>query len=297
MTKILLTGMTGQVGGELARALAPLGKLVIPERSRCDLSRPETLSALVDEVCPSVIVNAAAYTAVDKAETEVDLAMTINGDAPRELAVAARRHGALMVHFSTDYVFDGCKLAAYDEDDQPNPLSSYGRSKLVGEDAVRTAAGDYLILRTSWVYGAHGNNFLRTILRLAEERDQLRIVADQAGAPTPASVIADTTATALDRDLVRRKSGNFESGTFHLTASGKTTWHGFASAIVEGARKRGQVLRCRDIIPISTAEYPLPAVRPANSSLLCKRLELRYGAKLPNWETGLAQVLEEYFRA
>ncbi len=295
MTKILLTGMTGQVGGELARALAPLGKLVIPERSRCDLSRPEALSALVDEVRPSVIVNAAAYTAVDKAETEVDLAMTINGDAPRELAIAARRHGALMVHFSTDYVFDGRKLAAYDEDDQPNPLNSYGRSKLVGEDAVRTAGGDYLIFRTSWVYGAHGNNFLRTILRLAEERDQLWIVADQAGAPTAASLIADTTAMTLDRDLVRRKSGDFESDTFHLTASGKTTWHGFASAIVAGARKRGQALRCRDIIPISTAEYPLPAVRPAHSSLSCKRLELRYGTKLPNWETGLAQALEEYF--
>ena len=293
MTTILLTGATGQVGWELARELAPLGKLVVPERSLCDLARPETLSALVDAVRPNVIVNAAAYTAVDKAETELALAMAINADAPGELAAAARRHGALMVHYSTDYIFDGRKATAYDEDDLPNPLSNYGRSKLAGEVAVRGAAGDYLIFRTSWVYAARGNNFLCTILRLAGERDALRIVADQWGAPTPASLIANTTAVVLGHDLDRRQRGEFESGTFQLTASGRTTWHGFATAIVMGAREQGRVLRCRDIVPISTAEYPLPAARPANSSLSCRRLEARYGVKLLSWESGLAQVLEE----
>ena len=296
MTTILLTGATGQVGWELARALAPLGKLVVPERSLCDLARPETLSALVDTVRPAVVVNAAAYTAVDKAETESALAMKVNADAPGELAAAARRHGALMVHYSTDYIFDGRKATAYEEDDLPNPLSSYGRSKLAGEEAVRAAAGDYLIFRTSWVYAARGNNFLRTILRLVGERDVLRIVADQWGAPTPAGLIARTTAMALGRDLARRPSGEFESGTFHLTASGRTTWHGFATAIIAGAREQGRVLRCRDIVPISTAEYPLPAARPANSSLSCRRLEARYGVKLLSWESGLAQVLEETAR-
>lgn len=293
MTTILLTGATGQVGRELAQALAPLGELVVPPRARCDLARPETLPALVDEIRPGLIVNAAAYTKVDQAETESALAMKVNAEAPGVLAASARRHGALLVHYSTDYVFDGCKPTAYDEDDPPNPLNSYGRSKLAGEEAVRAAGGDYLILRASWVYAAHGHNFLRTMLRLAAEREELRIVADQWGAPTSAGLIARTTATALGLDLARRQSVKFESGTFHLSAGGRTSWHGFASAIVAEARQRGWPLKCRNIVPISTAEYPLPARRPANSSLSCRRLEQRYGIQLPGWEDGLRQVFAE----
>jgi dTDP-4-dehydrorhamnose reductase len=297
MTKFLLTGATGQVGSELLRALAPLGEVIAPPRSQCDLARPQTLSALVDEVRPDVIVNAAAYTAVDKAETESALAMTVNAEAPGVLAAAARRHGALMVHYSTDYVFDGRKTTAYDEDDLPNPLGSYGRSKLAGDEAVRALAGDHLIFRTTWVYAARGGNFLRTMLRLAAERDELRVVADQFGAPTTAALLADTTATALGRDLARRTNGAFTSGVFHLTAAGKTSWHGFATAIIAGARQRGMALRCQRIAPITTAEYPLPAARPANSSLSCRRLEARYDITLPPWEAGLAQVLAEIVSA
>ncbi len=284
MTRILLTGATGQVGWELARTLMPLGEVLAPERGQCDLARPESLGAVVDAVRPNVIVNAAAYTLVDKAEQEPDLAMTINAAAPAELAVAARRHGALLVHYSTDYVFDGTKSGPYLEEDPPRPASSYGRSKLAGEEAVRASGADHLILRTSWVFAARGKNFLKTILRLAGEREELRVVADQFGAPTWARLVAEVTALALQQDLTRRKNNRFESGTFHLTAAGETSWHGFASAIVEAARARGAMLKCRAIAPITTAGYPLPAARPANSRLSCARLAARYGLEMPRWE-------------
>jgi len=293
MTRILLTGATGQVGWELARTLMPLGEVLAPERGQCDLARPESLGAVVDAVRPNVIVNAAAYTLVDKAEQEPDLTMTINAAAPAELAVAARRHGALLVHYSTDYVFDGTKSGPYLEEDPPRPASSYGRSKLAGEEAVRASGADHLILRTSWVFAARGKNFLKTILRLAGEREELRVVADQFGAPTWARLAAEVTALALQQDLTRRKNNRFESGTFHLTAAGETSWHGFASAIVEAARARGATLKCRAIAPITTAGYPLPAARPANSRLSGARLAARYGLEMPRWERCMHLCLAE----
>ena len=293
MTTILLTGATGQVGWELARTLLPLGTVVVVDRSRCDLSRPETLGALVDAIQPDVIVNPAAYTAVDQAEEESALAMKVNADAPAELAIAARRNRALLVHYSTDYVFDGKGDQPYTEDDRAYPIGSYGRSKLAGEQAIQSSGCDHLIFRTSWVYAARGKNFLRTIFRLAQEREELRIVADQSGAPTWARLIAETTALALCQDMARRRQGDFSSALMHVAASGVTTWHGFATAIVAAARERGVALKCQRIVPITTADYPLPAPRPANSRLSCQRLEQRYGLTMPAWDACLAPVMDE----
>ncbi len=293
MTTILLIGASGQVGAELSRALLPLGTLLKPGRAECDLSRPGSLGMLVDQARPHIIVNAAAYTAVDQAEQEPGLAMTVNADAPEALAIAARRHGALLVHYSTDYVFDGNKSEPYVESDATHPSSAYGRSKAAGEDAIRNAGGDYLIFRASWVHGASGKNFLRTILRLAAERDSLRVVSDQIGAPTWARLIAQTTSHALRTDIGRRRSGTFESGLFHLTAAGACSWHGFAETIVAAARSRHMALKCREIIPVSTAEYPLQAVRPMNSRLSCALLETRYGIRMPGWETTVPLVIDE----
>lgn len=295
--RILLTGATGQVGGELARTLMPLGQVITPHRGLCDLARLNILRAQVDEVRPHVIVNAAAYTAVDKAENDISLAMTINALAPGVLASAARLHGALLIHYSTDYVFDGRKAGAYSEFDVPNPGSTYGRSKLIGEEAVRTAGADHLIFRTSWVFAARGTNFLRTILRLAGEREELRVVADQFGAPTWARLIAETTALALQQALAEKRRGEFESGTFNLTAAGETSWHGFASAIVAAAHARGAELACRAVVPITTADYPLPAARPANSRLAGARLAERYGLTMPDWESCMHLCLAELFPA
>ena len=295
MLNILLLGANGQVGWELARTLMPLGRVIVPERNRCDLARPEQLTALVDALQPDVIVNAAAYTAVDKAEQEVNLAMAVNAEAPGALATAARRHGALLVHYSTDYVFDGTKAGAYSETDTPNPRSVYGRSKLAGEQAVRAAGADHLIFRTSWVYAARGKNFLRTILRLSGEREELRIVADQFGAPTWSRLIAEVTALALQQDLARRKTGAFDSGTFNLTAAGKTSWHGFASAIVSAAQAHGAASMCRTVVPITTAEYPLPAARPANSRLSGARLAERYALQMPEWDSCMQLCMAEIF--
>lgn len=296
MLRILLIGSTGQIGWELARTLMPLGRVMVPpERSQCDLSRLDTLTALVNALQPDVIVNAAAYTAVDKAEEETNLAMTVNARAPGALATAARRHGALLVHYSTDYVFDGKKAGAYSETDAPSPSGAYGRSKLAGEEAVRASGADHLIFRTSWVFAARGKNFLRTILRLAGEREELRVVADQYGAPTWARLIAEVTALALQQDLARRKNGGFESGIFNLTAAGETSWHGFASAIVTAARARGAELMCRAVVPITTAEYPLPAARPANSRLSGARFAERYGLEMPGWDCGMHLCLAELF--
>lgn len=293
MNRLLLTGASGQVGWELARALSPLGDVIAPGRDRCDLARPETLGNLVDEVRPHVIVNAAAYTAVDQAEKESDLALKVNADAPEALAVAARRHGALLVHYSTDYVFDGSKAAPYLEADAPNPVNAYGRSKLAGEVAVRAAGCDYLIFRTCWVYSVRGKNFLRTILRLAGERETLQVVNDQFGAPTWARLIAETTALVLHQDIALRRQGTFDSGLFNLTAAGATSWHGFAAAIMAAARDRGMPIKCREVKPIMAAEYPLPARRPANSRMSCEMLSLRYGLAMPSWDTSLRLVMDE----
>lgn len=293
MSTILLIGGSGQIGRELTRVLPSIGTLYIADRAQCDLRRPQTLIDAVDAVRPTVVVNAAAYTAVDKAEEEPALATAVNAGAPGVLAHAARRHGALFVHYSTDYVFDGRKQGAYGEGDPANPLSTYGRTKLAGERAVRESGCDHLIFRTSWVYAAHGRNFFLTMLRLAAEREQLRVVADQVGAPTSARLVAESTVQILRQDIARRRLDRFEGGLFHLTAAGKTSWHGFASAIIAAAQAKSRSFRCREIVPITTAEYPLPAPRPANSLLDCARLAQRYGMRMPSWDTGMQLCLEE----
>ena len=295
MRKILLTGKNGQVGWELQRTLAALGEVIALGREEMDLGNPDAIRARIREIKPDIIVNAASYTAVDKAESEPELAMAINGVAPGIIAEEAKHVGVRLVHYSTDYVFDGKKSGAYSEEDAPKPASVYGRSKLAGEKAIRASGADHLIFRTSWVFAARGKNFLKTILRLAAEREELRIVADQFGAPTWARLVADVTALALQQDLARLKNGKFESGIFNLTAAGETSWHGFASAIITAARKRGASLKCRTVVPITSAEYPLPAARPANSRLSGAKLEKRYGVEMPGWDYCMHQCLAELF--
>jgi dTDP-4-dehydrorhamnose reductase len=250
---------------------------------------PPPCRSKLDEVRPDVIVNAAAYTAVDKAESEPELAHAVNAVAPALLAQEAARRGALLIHYSTDYVYDGAKAAPYVESDKTNPLGAYGRSKLAGEEGIRASGCDHLIFRTSWVYAARGANFLRTILRLAAEREELRIVMDQIGAPTWARLIAEATALALRQALAERRHGRFESGLFHLACAGETSWHGFASAIVAG--RSG--LRVKTVTPITTADYPLPAPRPANSRLDTSAFRARFGLALPDWRDCLPLCLEE----
>lgn len=286
---ILLTGRNGQVGWELQRALLPLGRVAAFGHAELDLTAAAAVRRRLDAVQPDVIVNAAAYTAVDKAEGEAHLAHAINAAAPALLAQEAKQRGALLIHYSTDYVFDGAKAAPYVETDPPHPLGAYGRGKLAGEEGIRAAACDHLIFRTSWVYSSRGSNFLRTILRLAAEREELRVVADQIGAPTWARLIAEATAHALKQSMQERKSATFKSGLFHLTAAGETSWHGFACAIVEGCGG----LRVKTVTPIATAEYPLPAARPANSRLDTAAFRARFGLALPDWETCLQLCLEE----
>lgn len=303
--KILLTGRDGQVGFELQRSLAPLGEIVAVGRKDVDLADPGALRDVVRAARPDILVNAAAYTAVDKAESEPDLAAAINGQAPGVLGEEAKRLGALVVHYSTDYVFDGTRTGAYAEDDVPNPLSVYGRTKLDGERALAASGAGHLIFRTSWVYGAHGANFVKTILRLAGERDQLRVVADQFGAPTSAALIADVTAQVLGA-MRSRSAGpmvgssghaDFPSGLYHLTAGGRTTWHEFASAIIARAAASGRSLKLgwADIQPITTADYPVAARRPANSSLDTARLRDAFSLVLPDWRHGLDHVLTHLF--
>lgn len=291
MTRILLLGKMGQVGWELQRSLQPLGEVIAVGRELADLAELPALRKLLHETQPKVIVNAAAYTAVDRAESEPELAMQINGAAPAALAEEAAKLDALLVHYSTDYVFDGRSDRAYVEEDAPAPINHYGASKLAGEAAIRASTARHLIFRTSWVYGARGNNFLRTMLRLGREREALRVVADQFGAPTSARLIADATAAVLARALQQ----DYESGVYHLTAAGATSWHGFASAIVEGARRRfpADTVRTKQITPIAATEYPLPAARPANSRLNCKKLTRQFGLELPGWEVGLALCLDD----
>ena len=286
---ILLAGRNGQVGWELQRTLQPVGKVAAFSHAGLDLADAAAIRSKLDEVRPDVIVNAAAYTAVDKAESEPEQANAVNAAAPALLAQEAARRGALLIHYSTDYVYDGAKAAPYVESDKTNPLGAYGRSKLAGEEGIRASGCDHLIFRTSWVYAARGANFLRTILRLAAEREELRIVMDQVGAPTWARLIAEATALALRQALAERRHGRFESGLFHLACAGETSWHGFASAIV--ANRRG--LRVKTVTPITTAEYPLPAPRPANSRLNTGAFRARFGLALPDWRDGLSLCLEE----
>jgi dTDP-4-dehydrorhamnose reductase len=291
--KLVLTGANGQLGAELCNNLAPLGDVFALDRSQCDLARAQSLPAVIRAVNADVIVNAAAYTAVDRAETEEKLAFTVNAEAAGILADEARRSGALLVHYSTDYVFDGQKPGLYDEDDAPAPLNAYGRSKLAGEIAVRHCAGDYLIFRASWIYAARGQNFLRTILRLAQEKEELQIVADQIGAPTWAREIAKATARAIAAATAERRGGGFKSGIFHLTATGAASWYDFAAAIVGGAVARGLLPHPPRLRAITSAQYPQAARRPENCRLDCGRIRQRFGIVLPEWQAMLAGCLDE----
>lgn len=295
MPVILVTGKNGQVGWELQRTLMPLGTLVALGREELDLSQPDMIRNTIQRIKPDVIVNAAAYTAVDKAETEPELAMKINGVAPGILASEAKNAGTLLIHYSTDYVFDGTKEEPYVESDTPNPINNYGRTKLAGEQAIQAVDSDHLILRTTWVYASRGHNFLRTVLRLAQEREELRMIADQIGAPTWARPIAETTAHIIRQALNEKQSGRFESGLYHLTSAGQTSWFGFAGKIIENAQATlfNQSLKVREIHPITTEEYPSPARRPKNSMLSNAALIDRFGLALPDWEKTLRYCMDE----
>jgi dTDP-4-dehydrorhamnose reductase len=292
MSKILITGKNGQVGWELQRALASFGQIIAIDAEEMDLADADAIRRTVREVRPDIIVNPAAYTAVDKAESDPNLAMAVNGTAAGIFAEESKRLGAVLVHYSTDYVFDGDKVAPYSESDVPNPQSVYGKTKFAGEQAIRASGCNYLILRTSWVYGVHGANFVKTILRLAKERDELRIVADQFGAPTWARDLAQATAAALgcrennawDRNL---------SDLYHLTAAGRTNWHQFAEEIVRQARKYDSALAAKQLTinAITTSEYPVPAKRPANSVLANDKIRDTFGIVLPVWQDSLAECV------
>lgn len=287
MKKILVTGKNGQVGWELQRTLASLGQIIALDSQGMDLSDVDAIRRKVREVAPDIIVNPAAHTAVDKAESEPDLAMAINGTAAGVLAEEAKKLDALLIHYSTDYVFNGSKTSPYVETDTPDPQSVYGKTKLAGEQAIQAVGGKHLILRTSWVYGVHGGNFVKTILRLAKERSELRIVADQYGAPTWARLLAESTAQIIG------KYSEEKSGVYHLTPSGRTNWHQFAEEIVRLARQYDNALKDKPLTihPIATHEYPLPAKRPANSSLSTEKIRKTFGLELPQWDADLAKCV------
>ncbi len=286
---ILIIGKIGQVGWELRRTLASLGKVVSVDFPEIDLTNPDSVTGWVRDTRPQVIVNAAAYTAVDKAETDLDKCNRINGVAPGILAEEAKKGSALLVHYSTDYVFDGSKTTPYTEADLPNPLGAYGRAKLAGDNAILQGDGNHLIFRLCWVYGARGQNFMLTMMRLAREREQLRVVRDQFGCPTWSRMIAETTALALKQAIAAADAAELK-GLYHLAASGQITWHGFADAIVRLMPAEGK--RCKKVEGITTAEYPTPAKRPAYSVLSCEKLRNAFGLQLPDWEESLKHVME-----
>ena len=296
--KILLTGKNGQVGFELQRALAPLGQIHAVDVSDCNLADEQAIRKLVRQVQPDVIVNPAAYTAVDKAESERELAYAINAKAPRVFGEEASKSGAWIVHYSTDYVFDGTKQGAYTESDTTNPQSVYGQTKRESELGLAQINPHHLILRTSWVVGAHGANFAKTMLRLASEREALNVVADQFGAPTSASLLADVTALLIHQ---RQSTGKdpFPYGTYHVVAGGETTWFDYARFVLTEAIKAGKQLKVRPehIHPIGTAEYPTPAMRPANSRLDTTRFRETFALELPHWQVGLNHVLQQIFNS
>jgi dTDP-4-dehydrorhamnose reductase len=281
--RILLTGRTGQVGYELERSLQGLGEIIAVDRNQMDLANLDQVRNVIRQTKPTMIINPAAYTAVDLAESEPELAMRINGEAPGVMAEEAKKIGAVMIHYSTDYVFDGTKRAPYSEDDPTCPINVYGRTKLAGEQAIQAVGINHLILRTSWVYGMRGKNFLLTMLRLAKERDELRIVADQHGAPTWCRTIADTTAHIV---AIARDSQGWcqeKSGLYHLTAQGQTTWAGFTEAILANAA----FAKKTTITHITTTDYPLPAKRPAYSIMSSDKLMKATGISIPAWEKAL----------
>lgn len=286
---VLLIGRNGQVGWELQRTLAPLGRVVAVDFPEIDLLDGGSVRQWIRETSPGVVVNAAAYTAVDKAESEPERCQQINGVAPGICAEECRKLGALLVHYSTDYIFDGTKQEPYVEKDAPNPPGAYGKAKLAGDLAVQQARGAHLIFRLCWVYGARGQNFLLTMQRLAREREQLRVVRDQVGCPTWSRMIAETTALALQQVLAAKQPEALH-GVYHLAASGHTSWHGFAEAII--GLMPPEARKCKSIQPISTAEYPLPARRPAYSVMSCEKLKRTFGLQLPDWQHSLKQVME-----
>ena len=296
--RMLLTGKNGQVGFELQRALAPLGAIRAIDHDECDLADEQALRRLIREWNPEIIVNSAAYTAVDRAESEPEAAFAVNGRAPEVIGEEAARLGALVVHYCTDYVFDGHKSGPYTETDAPSPLSIYGESKAAGTWALRRLAKKHLVFRTSWVFGAYGSNFAKTILRLAGERTELKVVADQVGAPTSAALLADVTAQILGQYRQRPNRDQFPYGLYNLVATGETTWCEYAQTVVAAAWRDGRSLRLRpeNIHPIATTEYPLPAARPANSRLATDLLRHTFGLWLPPWQEGLEHVLQQLHR-
>jgi dTDP-4-dehydrorhamnose reductase len=292
--KFLLLGRNGQVGFELRRALAPLGEVAAFDFPACDLTVPDSIRGIINAVAPQVIINAAAYTAVDTAEASPQLARAINAVAPGIIGTEAKKIGARVIHYSTDYVYDGTKTTPYLETDLANPLGVYGLTKRDGDEALIASGAEHFIFRTSWVFGAHGANFVKTVLRLGAERDRLNVVADQFGAPTSAALLADATAQVLAQ-LRWRTPGDATSGSYHLTAAGETSWHGFAQAILRGGASRRLTLKLRPeaVRAITTSEYPLPARRPANSRLDTTRFRTTFGLTLPHWQSGLDHVLDQ----
>jgi dTDP-4-dehydrorhamnose reductase len=297
MKRILITGANGQLGFELQRALAPLGQVVSLDRQGLDLASPDAIRRALDLYQPTIVVNPAAYTAVDRAESEPEQAFAVNSQAPRVLAEWTELHEALLIHYSTDYIFDGCKADPYVEEDEASPQSVYGRSKWEGEQAIRATTAHHLVLRTSWVVGAHGSNFLKTILRLAKEHSSLSVVADQIGAPTSAALIADVTAQVLSH--FDWPSHHFDYGTYHLCASGATSWFDYARHVVGLAEQAGLslALHADAIEPIPSSDYPLPAPRPANSRLDCTKLQRTFGLHLPDWRFGVDHVFAQLHNA
>lgn len=293
--RLLVTGSNGQVGFELRRSLAPLGDVIALDRDTCDLTQPDLLRKVVRECRPDVIVNPAAYTAVDKAETDAKTAFAVNGTAAGVLAEEARALGSLLVHYSTDYVFDGTKNAPYVETDPVNPQSVYGKSKLAGEEAIAASGATALVMRTCWVAGAHGSNFAKTMLKLGRERDNLRVIADQFGAPTTAALIADVTAQIVARAWLSGDCAAFPSGMYHLAAAGETTWHGYATAVLRYAKALGVDLKVDParIEAIPATAYPLPAPRPANSRMNTGKLVETFGVHLPDWQQGIHLLLDQ----
>ena len=284
--RVLILGKSGQVSRELARLTWPEQVEVVQlGRDACDLSQLSSIASALKMAAPEFVINAAAYTAVDRAETEPDLAMSVNGHAPTEIARVCHESGAALVHISTDYVFDGRKSGAYVESDPISPLSAYGRTKQAGEAGIRSELTRHIILRTSWVFAAHGANFVKTMLRLGAERTELRVVADQHGAPTSARDIAQ----ALREIVLARAEGRGSWGTFHFSSADPTTWHGFAKAIIEAAAFASPP----KVVPITTAEYPTPAVRPANSVSDCSRIRREFGISQPSWRDALSDVVAE----
>lgn len=294
LPRILLTGKNGQVGFELQRALAPLGEVIAVGTADCDLSDANAIRALMQRVQPQLVVNPAAYTAVDKAESDADKARAVNAMAPGVLGEEASRLGASVIHYSTDYVYDGSKDGLYTESDPVSPQSVYGQTKLDGERALQAATPRHAILRTSWVVGAHGGNFAKTMLRLAGDRDELKVVADQFGAPTSASLIADVTAH-IARQMLRDGADGFPFGVYHLAAAGETSWHAYAQYVIGEAIGMGKALKATPerVLPIPASSYPTPARRPQNSRLDTHKLRQTFGLHLPHWQEGVKHILQQ----